>query len=71
MKKAMAGELGKTPSPEGSENYIESILSVDSILKTVRNKIFFFKFCLFIHERHTERRAEAQAEVEAGSMQGA
>ena len=41
MKRAMAGELGKTPSPEGSENHTESILSMDSILKTVGNKEIF------------------------------
>ena len=33
---------------------------------------FFFKiFNLFIHERHTDRKAETQAEGEADSMQGA
>ena len=32
---------------------------------------FFLRFYLFIHERHTEREAETQAEGEAGSMQGA
>ena len=31
---------------------------------------FFFKI-LLIHERHTQREAEAQAEGEAGSMQEA
>ena len=31
----------------------------------------FFKDYLFIHERHTEKEAETQAEREAGSMQGA
>ena len=31
----------------------------------------FKRFYLFIHERHTERKAEIQAEGEAGSMQGA
>ena len=29
------------------------------------------RFYLFIHERHTQRKAETQAEGEAGSMQGA
>lgn len=38
MKRAVAGVLGKIPSPEGSENHTESILSMDSLLKTVRNK---------------------------------
>ena len=33
--------------------------------------IYFKKFYSFIHERHTEREAETQAEGEAGSMQGA
>ena len=33
--------------------------------------ISFFKFYLFIHERHREREAETQAEGEAGFMQGA
>ena len=28
-------------------------------------------FYLFVHERHTERELETQAEGEAGSMQGA
>ena len=32
---------------------------------------FFLRFYLFNHERHTLRAAEAQAEGEAGSMQGA
>ena len=32
---------------------------------------FLFKNILFIHERHTQREAETQAEGEAGSMQGA
>ena len=32
---------------------------------------FFFKIYLFIHERDIHRRAEIQAEGEAGSMQGA
>ena len=32
---------------------------------------FVFKFYLFIHERHTQREAQTQAEGEAGSMQGA
>ena len=31
----------------------------------------FLRFYLFIHERHTVREAKTQAEVEAGSMQGA
>ena len=34
-------------------------------------KKFFLRFYLFIHERHTQREAETQAEGEAGSMQGA
>ena len=33
--------------------------------------LFFLRFYLFIHERHTQREAETQAEGEAGSMQGA
>ena len=33
--------------------------------------VFFLRFYLFIHERHTERGRETQAEGEAGSMQGA
>ena len=61
MQKAMAGELGKTPSPEGSENYIESILSVDSILKTVRNKIFFLNFVyLFMKDTQREEQRHRQ-----------
>ena len=33
---------------------------------------FFFKrYYLFIHERHTEREVETQAEGEAGSLRGA
>ena len=32
---------------------------------------FFLRFYLFIHERHTQREAQTQAEGEAGSMQGA
>ena len=31
---------------------------------------FFLRFNLFIHERHTDREAETQAEGEAGSVQG-
>ena len=33
--------------------------------------LFFKRFYLFIHERHTQREVETQAEGEAGSMQGA
>ena len=32
---------------------------------------YFLRFYLFMHERHTEREAETQAEGEAGSTQGA
>ena len=32
---------------------------------------FFFRFYLFIHETHTQREAETQAEGGAGSMRGA
>ena len=32
---------------------------------------FFLKDYLFIHERHTQREAETQAEGEAGSLWGA
>ena len=32
---------------------------------------FFLRFYLFIHERHTQREAETQAEWEAGFTQGA
>ena len=32
---------------------------------------FFLRFYLFIHGRHTERKAETEAEGEASSMQGA
>ena len=32
---------------------------------------FVFRFYLFIHEKHTQREAETQAEGEAGSMQEA
>ena len=31
----------------------------------------FLRFYLFIHERHTQREAETQAEGEPGSIQGA
>lgn len=41
MKRAMSRELGKIPSPEGSENHTESIPSMDSLLKTVGNKEIF------------------------------
>ena len=34
-------------------------------------KIFILEFCLFIHERNTQREAETQAEPEAGSIRGA
>ena len=33
--------------------------------------IFLLRFYLFLHERHTEKEAETQAEGEAGSTQGA
>ena len=33
--------------------------------------LFFLIFYLFIHERHTHREAETQAEGEAGSVQRA
>ena len=42
------------------------------ILKFGNHVFHFFKrFYLFIHEKHTEREADTQAEGEAGSPQGA
>ena len=37
----------------------------------MKHTIFFFFKILFIHERHTQKKAETQAEGDAGSMQGA
>ena len=42
-------------------------------IKNVKVVVFFLSFYLFIHERHTERKreAETQAEGETGSLQEA
>ena len=42
-------------------------LKTKSLQRNLKKK----KRILFIHERHTEREAETQAEGEAGSLQGA
>ena len=44
----------------------------ENILSMVKGIIYIFFFFFFvIHERHTEREAETQAEGEVGSIQGA
>ena len=57
--------------PASSEANFSNIYFATKLPISSEFHIFKKRFYLFIHDRHTEREAETQAEGEAGSVQGA
>ena len=63
-------KIHRDENPKAENNQNSEVPTYTPLVLFFSFLFFFFKD-LFIHESHTEREAETQAEGEAGSMQGA